>query len=1031
MLTNIARCIRATRPTVRVALCAALGIGAPTFVLAQQAGLQIAVIRADSGGPVANQIVAIRNSELGVALERVTDDFGQARVAGLTTAGRWVVSVAASESHGAIQSDPLELRANFVRTVTLALPAEELAEVRVEGRRTVATINTVNAEVSASLDQDALTSLPIEGRDVLQALARLPNVVPSTGFFPEAPAVSINGANGLYVNYTLDGLDNNENFLGGLKFPAPLGATRDVTVLANNYSSEFGRTANGVVNYTTRGGSNDWRTEVFAMTRPGQPWDGDSPFAGRDLSGNAVGESFERQQYGAAVGGPLQADRTFLHVNVEAIYDRNIQLLVSPLLASATAPLRATESASITGRNEFLLTSLRLDRRLSDRWQLSARANHGRVTIERPGGGLGGGNVQFPSAASAQNRISSLAAATVSFDGARLAYQGSVQFSRFDWNYGEARTKGPQVVALDTSELPIAVLGHPGYIFDDNEVTWQTKHVVSFAAGKHRLRAGVDVLTSDFKLIGGGNVDGNYTVRLTDAQVASLRARGLGTNLGAADVLALNPAVISYGVELRPSAFGERQTQTALFLEDEWRLRPNLSLTAGLRYDYDSLTRLGSGSGDTNNWAPRLALNWQPNDRSAVRLGAGLFYDKLVYAVISDALQRNTTSGAFRTQLQELIAAGRLPANTALERVTFDGNLTVSPSCAGNVANGCPAASVVQSLRASTTSNEIRILNPNGYDNPRSLQVSAGYQYQFSGRLTGAVDLIYNRTQDLVRLRDLNAPSAFVPNAAALTPANIAELRAIADANARLARAAQLGLARSQATADASRPVAPVPGGARQITVSETEGRSEYRALNIQLNKERGADRYAYRLSYTLSKLTNDTDDINFRASNANDFAADKGPSANDRRHVISAIAFLYPTQGLTVTLAGLFQSGQPVNLVPDAAVFGTQDLNGDGRSFGENFVGNSDRYPGESRNSARLSWSKSIDLGLRYDWQIVGQVIELSADVFNVFDWNNESGFANAATTSNQIQFGGGGAFIQRNAGPPRQFQFGIAWKL
>ena len=67
----------------------------------------------------------------------------------------------------------------------------------------------------------------------------------------------------------------------------------------------------------------------------------------------------------------------------------------------------------------------------------------------------------------------------------------------------------------------------------------------------------------------------------------------------------------------------------------------------------------------------------------------------------------------------------------------------------------------------------------------------------------------------------------------------------------------------------------------------------------------------------------------------------------NDRRHVISAVGFLYPLDGVTLTFAGLFQSGQPVNLVPDARVFGTQDLNGDGASFGENFVGNSDRYPG------------------------------------------------------------------------------------
>jgi hypothetical protein len=142
-------------------------------------------------------------------------------------------------------------------------------------------------------------------------------------------------------------------------------------------------------------------------------------------------------------------------------------------------------------------------------------------------------------------------------------------------------------------------------------------------------------------------------------------------------------------------------------------------------------------------------------------------------------------------------------------------------------------------------------------------------------------------------------------------------------------------------------------------------------------------------------------------------------------------VGYLYPFDGFIFTVAGLFQSGQPVNFVPDARIFGTQDLNGDGQSFGENFVGNSDRYPGATRNSGRLPWSATVDLGIRYAVPVAFGRFELSADVFNVFNANNESGFANAATTSNQVQFGGGAPFVQRNAGPPRQLQFGAAFKF
>jgi len=336
----------------------------------------------------------------------------------------------------------------------------------------------------------------------------------------------------------------------------------------------------------------------------------------------------------------------------------------------------------------------------------------------------------------------------------------------------------------------------------------------------------------------------------------------------------------------------------------------------------------------------------------------------------------------------------------------------------------------VQALRDTATLGEARILNPNGYKSPWSLQLSGGYQFQASETITLSADAIYSRSHNLMRLRDLNAPAAFTPVLANLTEANIALLRGQPSNAARLALARSLGLVRSVADADATRPVALIPGGARQITVSESAGRSEYKALILQANKARGADVYAFRLSYTLASLNNDTDDINFRAANTNDFSTEWGPSANDRRHVISAVGYLYPLDGITLSVAGLFQSGQPVNLVPDARIFGTQDLNGDGASFGENFVGNSDRYPGVSRNSARLPWSASVDLGIRYAIPGLGG-LELSADVFNMFNANNQSGFANAATTSNQVQFGGGAPFVQRNAGPPRQFQFGAALKF
>jgi hypothetical protein len=211
--------------------------------------------------------------------------------------------------------------------------------------------------------------------------------------------------------------------------------------------------------------------------------------------------------------------------------------------------------------------------------------------------------------------------------------------------------------------------------------------------------------------------------------------------------------------------------------------------------------------------------------------------------------------------------------------------------------------------------------------------------------------------------------------------------------------------------------------------MTETAGEARYYAANVNLLKDRGDDRYSYRLSYTLSRLRNNTEDINFLAEDANDFEDEWGPSVNDRTHVISAIGTVYPVDGLSVTLTALIQSGQPVTRVPDAELFGgTRDLNGDSTPRSAQFLGNDDRWPGADRNGDRLPWSETIDLSVQYAFPIGTSRVVASADVFNVFNTKNLSGFSNNATQSNQIQVGPPGSdIVQKNAGPPRQFQFGL----
>ena len=992
------------RPLVRSTLGIFLALLANVAVAAS---IDVAVSATD-GTDVAQIEVLLQNPDTGFEARSVSNSSGRARFVGVPAGSGYTIRIDDAELASGIR-----LRSNERRSVRLTL----VETVVVSGRRESLGVNALDAEVSAGLNSVELRTLPIEARDLTRALIRLPNVVPSTGFFPEAPPVSINGANGLFAQYLIDGLDNNENFLGGPKFPISTGFVSDVTVLASSYSAQYGRTGNGVINVTTPSGTNEWIGEAFYLSRPGASVDASSPFAQRDLAGNPVRDGFRRDQLGFSLGGPIREDQTFFYANVEITDDQKDNLLSAPELGV---------NDTVRGENNSLLASLKIDHRISDSWQLAARINRGDVEIERQGGGLDGG-VTFPSAGSVQKRESTLAAVSATYDRDAFTSETSVSFSRFDWDYAEARDqRSPQVAVELPSGLTGAVLGHPGFSFFDRERSVQLQQRFTWLTDRHAFKFGIDAIRSDFSLEGGGNPDGNYRVRLTDAQLAALRAQNLGAALDVND-LPTDVEILNYAVELRPARFGEEQDQLALYVEDQISLSQDLTLTAGLRWDYDSLTEAGSGSADGNNIAPRLAINYQARDNLALRAGAGVYFERLPYTVLSDALQQNTTSAAFIGQLEALAATGALPAGFDAQDVTFDGNLTVSPDCPGGFLQ-CPTPADVANLRDTAVSNERRILNPEGLDSPYTIQLSTGVQWQFADRWLASADLLYYRGRNQLRLRDLNAAAPFTPNLANLTEANIATLRALPDDAARRDLAASLGLIRSQADADATRPVAAVAGGARQIVVSETAGESRYRALNLILERDPTGSPWGLRVAYTLSKLTNNTDDINFRSANSNQFNEEWGPSINDRRHVISSVLSYFPRETISVALAAQIESGQPINLIPDATIFGTTDLNGDGASFTDAYLGNSDRAPGVSRNSDRLPWSITFDLGLRYQPRVGSGRLELSADVFNILNRNNLSGFANSATQSNQIQVFGQ-PFAQRNAGAPRQFQFGMRY--
>ncbi|TPN87239.1 TonB-dependent receptor [Aquimarina algicola] len=988
-----------------ILICVLLCIS--TIGIAQE-DFTVTAIDFETNQPIANITITLTNITQGISLENTTDLKGKAIFRSIPVLNNYSVTFNENDQYYTYTKQQIDVRSNENPSIQIALlkkGAETTLEEVQLSTTSSAKINRRDAEVAFELKAKEIEELPVEGRDITRVLFRLPNVSQATGFFPEAPNVSINGANPLFTSYLIDGMDNNERFLGGQRFAIPSGFVKDITVLTNNFSAEYGLTNNGVVDITTKSGTNEVTGEVFFITRPGPSIDGQTDFAQRDLSGNAVRDGFARYQAGLAVGGPIVKDKTFYYFNYEHTTDVKDNLLnVTDLGISET----------IRGNNTFDYFSAKIDQFWSSNFRSSLRANVGFVGIERQGGGLEGG-VQFNSAANQQDRNSINIAFKNSYTLGNISAETNVQYSRFRWNYADPRDpNSPQVIVRNPAEETIAILGHPGFVFDALENTVQFQQKFKLYIKDHTLKAGLNYIRGDHELFGGGVPNGIYTVDLSTDQVTALRNQGVNGNLSLTDIPS-DVTVSNYSVELRPTAFGTNQDIFSVYLEDQWAIHEKLNLTFGLRYDYDNLSKAGSDEGDYNNFAPRIHFNYQLNPKNTIRGGYAISYDKIPYAVYSDALQQNTTSADYRAQIQEFIDLGILPQDTNLDRVLFDGNIAANVSGVSYLQG--PTASELQGQREGAFSNERRILNPNGFDNPFTHQFALGYQVQIKEDKLFFVDLVHNRSENLFRLRNLNAAAEYTIN-----PDNV--------------------VVRTIEQADASRPI-PIENGtatingqtrtgiARNVVVSETEGKSRYYAASFNLQKTRGNDNYAYRINYTLSSLENDTEDINFRAQDANNYGSEFGPSINDRTHNINGIFNYYPLKGTTITLAALLQSGQPINRIPDAEVFGTTDLNGDGSGFGDAYVGNSDRFPGASRNSDRLPWSTNFDVSLQHQFALGNNKIEVRADIFNVFNTENLSGYSNNATQSNQIQQGSeaSGRFVQRNAGPPRQFQFGIRY--
>ena len=204
-------------------------------------------------------------------------------------------------------------------------------------------VQTDSSTLSSLVTEKAVQDLPVNGRNFVRLVQLVPGAtegVPNSlasGTRPDdrrqTSAISINGALDNQNNQLLDGIDNNERFIGTMVVKPSIDAIAEVKVQTNMYTAEVGRTAGGVVNIITKSGSNDFHGSAFEFNR-NDKFDSRNFFAAKDQPKPKL----DQNQYGGSVGGPVKKNKTFFFADFEKFKQTQGVTFVSTV---PTAKMRA------------------------------------------------------------------------------------------------------------------------------------------------------------------------------------------------------------------------------------------------------------------------------------------------------------------------------------------------------------------------------------------------------------------------------------------------------------------------------------------------------------------------------------------------------------------------------------------------------------------------------------------------------------------------------------------------------------------
>lgn len=787
-----------------------------------------------TGAIIRNATVTARDVATDLTATGVTDSAGRFRFPYLRV-GQYEVTIHEAGFSDTKRTLTLTIGAAFDLPVTLT-PGSAVA-VTVSAEAPV--LEADRSQVAGTISQNEVANLPFNGRNFLDLALLVPGVSPTNTaanqLFAETSAVpgqgiSVSSQHNFSNSFIVDGLSANDDAAGLVQTDFGLDVIQEMQVVTSGGQAEYGRALGGYINFVSKSGTNKLHGNVYSYLRDKQ-LNASNAFTHTLLP-------YTQTQSGASLGGPIRKDRTFYFGNFE--YRQLNQTAAMSITANNAAAINTVLTAdnypgkllnisptNITFFENPIRSSnffFKVDHKVSDRDQLSARYSLWHVSSVNSRGA--GGTTYTSAGANLDDLDQTVAVSNIYTVSPKTVNETRGQFTNSNLLAPVVDPIGPAVSITGIASFG-TLSGSPTGRYDR---LYEIVDNVSHQTGAHALRVGADFLFNDLKITFPMSNRGSYAF----SSLANFQAGKYST---------FTQVFGNFVVPQTNPNFG-------MYAQDEWKVSPQLTLNAGVRYD---LQWLKSISLDTRNVSPRFGFAWSPfaTRATVVRGSFGLFYDRVPLRALSNALESDGNGTA--------ITASTL---ATLSLAYGQSGAPVFP----NVVSGYTALTLPPSLRLSLSTMDPHMKN--AYSEQASLEVDQ----QLTAKSNLSVAYQHLRGLDILIDVNLNTPTC----TAATDPINLCR------PNSSYANNKQY-----------------YPGAD-----------SYYDGLTVSY-VQRPIRYGSFRLSYTWSKAIDDVSEFFFSAPvNNYNIGEDRSLSDDNQKHRVVVDGTLHSSYAPTQTLAGKLTHG-------------------------------------------------------------------------------------------------------------------------